>query len=288
MVESCYFNELSSLFSPTFMNLIIENKYKDKLLSILNRSGYIESLNLNISLEDLYENLYSFLLKHYRCEYIYKNVIANKILLGRHSLRTATLISELRANSSKADVVILNGTSCVYEIKTELDSLNRLPSQLEDYKKIFDKIYVVTHEKFLGVLEENLNDDIGIICLSEKYQLSEKRQAESNKKNTDPASIFNSLRKSEYTNIIKRKFAYIPDVPNTKIYEECFKLFCELEPSIAHDEMVIELKNRNKRNRNEELIKSIPHSLKYLCLDDRLVSTKTLYLQKVFAAPALY
>lgn len=288
MVKSCYFNELSSLFSPTFMNLIIENKYKDKLFSILKRSGYIESLNFDISLEDLYENLYSFLLKHYRCEYIYKNVIANKILLGRHSLRTATLISELRANSSKADVVILNGTSCVYEIKTELDSLNRLPSQLDDYSKIFDKIYVVTHEKFLGILEESLNCNIGIICLSEKYQLSEKRPAMSNKQNVDPVCIFNSLRKSEYTNIIRRKFGYIPNVPNTKIYDECLKLFCTLESSVAHDEMVTELKNRNKKNRNEELIKSIPHSLKFLCLDDRLISTKTAHLKEAFSAPALY
>jgi len=32
--------------------------------------------------------MYSYLLKEYRCEYIYKNFITQKILLGRHSLNT--------------------------------------------------------------------------------------------------------------------------------------------------------------------------------------------------------
>lgn len=288
MVESYNFSELSNLFSPPFIKLILKNDYREKLFEILETSGFIKNINPEITLQNLYEQAYKSLLKNYRCEYIYKNAIANKILLGRHSINTSTLISELRVNNSKADVVILNGTSCVYEIKTELDSLNRLPSQLNDYRQMFDKIYIVTHEKFLKNLDGIIDDRIGLICLSKDYCLSEKRAAISNKINVDPKCIFNSLRRQEYTNIITRIFGYIPDVPNTEIYNECLKLFLTLDPSIAHDEMVKELKKRNKKNRNKEIINSIPTSIKFLCLDDRLNSSNITKLNQILNVPALY
>lgn len=54
-----------------------------------------------------------------RDEYIYRAAISQKILMGTHSLRTASMLNEFRAGSSKADLVILNGTATVYEIKSE-------------------------------------------------------------------------------------------------------------------------------------------------------------------------
>lgn len=56
-------------------------------------------------------------------------------------------MSEFWVDMSKADSVVLNGTSTVYEIKTEFDNLSRLPQQLTDYSKVFDHINVVTHER---------------------------------------------------------------------------------------------------------------------------------------------
>ena len=38
----------------------------------------------------------------------------------------------------------LNGKAVVYEIKTELDNLERLESQISDYYKAFDHVAVVT------------------------------------------------------------------------------------------------------------------------------------------------
>ncbi|MEI9986083.1 MAG: sce7726 family protein [Aliidongia sp.] len=52
--------------------------------------------------------------------------VTQKILMGKHSLRTASMLNEFRAGSCKADLVILNGTATVYEIKSERDSLTRL------------------------------------------------------------------------------------------------------------------------------------------------------------------
>ena len=73
----------------------------------------------NLSVVDVFEQTYKQLSKCYRHEYYFKNTIANKRLLGSHSLNTATMLSEFRVGRNIADCVILNGQSTCYEIKTE-------------------------------------------------------------------------------------------------------------------------------------------------------------------------
>ncbi|MBC8060944.1 MAG: sce7726 family protein, partial [Clostridiaceae bacterium] len=46
----------------------------------------------------------------------------------------------------KADFILINGSAVVYEIKTELDTLDRLDSQIENYYKAFTKVCVITSE----------------------------------------------------------------------------------------------------------------------------------------------
>ena len=58
-----------------------------------------------------------------RDEYVYRAAVTHKILMGTHSLKTASMLTEFRTGSSKADLVILNGTATVYEIKSERDSI---------------------------------------------------------------------------------------------------------------------------------------------------------------------
>ncbi|MBU5889902.1 sce7726 family protein, partial [Vibrio cholerae O1] len=77
-----------------------------------------------------------------RNEYFYKNTLLNKLLLGKHSLNTTTAITEIPINKSKADFILINGKAVVYEIKTGLDSFERLESQIEDYFKAFVNVYV--------------------------------------------------------------------------------------------------------------------------------------------------
>ena len=87
----------------------------------------LEYIDSNSPIRDLFDSIFDRLTsKDYRHEFIYKSVIAHKILLGRHSLNTAVLLNEFRVGDCKADVVVINGTSNVYEIKSERDSLCRL------------------------------------------------------------------------------------------------------------------------------------------------------------------
>lgn len=55
------------------------------------------------------------------------------------------LLNEFRIGASIADTVLINGTNKVFEIKTELDTPERLTTQLQDYYKGFSEVYVFTH-----------------------------------------------------------------------------------------------------------------------------------------------
>ena len=168
-------------------------------------------------------------------EYIYKNAIANKILLGKHSLNTSHMLTEFRVAKCKADVVILNGTSTVYEIKSEYDSFNRLENQINSYLKVFDHINVITSDSQITKLQTLLPENIGIMVLTNRNTIKTIRESEGNKKNINTEILFDSLRKNEYTRIVKEFYGEVPNVPNTQIYKEFKKLFCDLPVETVHD-----------------------------------------------------
>lgn len=260
-IDKKFYPAISRIFSPVVLDSIAVDGRSGYMNEVIKLSNFSASFDLDMSLSDFFDFTYDFCVKNYRNEYVYKNAIANKILLGRHSLNTSTMLTEFRAGSCKADVVILNGSSAVYEIKSEYDTFERLENQIAAYLDIFDNIYVVTDESQVGKLKELLPEIAGIIVLTKKNTLKTVREAGSNKKNVKPDMIFDSLRQSEYTRIIKSCFGKVPDVPNTKIFRECKELFCTLKPETAHDAMVKELKKRSGKCDLGYLISSLPSSL---------------------------
>ncbi|MDP4086034.1 MAG: sce7726 family protein [Bacillota bacterium] len=91
---------------------------------------------------------------------------------------------ELNVGSSRLDIGRINGKSIAYEIKTELDSLDKLEKQLNDYSKVFEYIYVIIHPCHYKKTIEVIPSHCGIIT----YNLSKdnckfhfKKKAEKNK-----------------------------------------------------------------------------------------------------------
>jgi hypothetical protein len=216
---------------------------------------------MNLPFSDFLQKVYSFLFKNYRNEYIYKNVLANKILIGKHSLNTAQMLTEFRVGKCKADAVVLNGTSTVYEIKSELDSFNRLESQLNAYMQVFDHINVITSKQQAGKLLKDIPEIIGILIVTDRKSISTLRESISNKKNIIPEVLFDSMRKYEYLNVIKKLYGAVPDVPNTKIFKECKRLYTLTAPEAAHDTTMAELRKRNDASSLAEFIRNAPDSL---------------------------
>lgn len=69
----------------------------------------------------------------------------------------------------RVDVLVITGNMelIAFEIKSDLDSLRRLNDQVKDYKKTFDKLYIVTSAKYKDICSSaNIGNSIGCIYIN--------------------------------------------------------------------------------------------------------------------------
>ena len=265
---------LARIFSAAVIKEFASKGRSSLALSIIKETGLLNSCDSSTLLRDFFNQIHNVLFHRYRNEYVYKNAIARKILLGVHSLNTSSMLTEFRAGECKADVVVLNGTSTVYEIKSEYDSMNRLARQVASYRQVFDCINIITSESQIDKVNELVGDDIGLIILTDKYTMRTIREPSSLKNWVDPLVIFDSLRKNEYKQIIKAEQGEVPNVSNARMYKACRKLFAYLDPVTAHDAMVAVLRKRSNNKRLREFVLSVPESLTAISLSCKLGVTE--------------
>jgi uncharacterized protein YnzC (UPF0291/DUF896 family) len=242
-----YPHYLSTIFNVNFINNNA-NIIRARANKVLETVGF--PVNKKSKLINIYNRVYKCLLENYRNEYVFKNTIVNKILLEKHSPATSAIFSEFQVLGCKLDLLVLNGTSKAYEIKTKYDNFTRLEMQLETYLKFFDEVYLVLDEQIYD--EDNeilgaLNDRIGILVFTQKNELIEKKKAESNTKYIKSEDMVALLRKDEYLDIIKSSFSKdLSDTPNTKMYGEARQWFSKFEGQQAHQLTIEKLKLRKK------------------------------------------
>lgn len=247
--------EIAKLFTSNCLNAVASGDF-----SSLQKTKFREISNFYnaSSYYDLYHKAYLDLSKHYRNEYIYKNFIAQKILLGRHSLESSTLLSEFRVGTNKADLVLLNGCSTCYEIKTEYDSLVRLKDQLDSYLKIFDKVNVVCSQQMLESVIELSPLEVGVIELTPKNTLRTIREPIQTSL-LDIQLMMKALRKEEYQLIAETLYNLKIDVPNTRLYELCEKIIQSYDSLTVRRCFINTLKKTRKNN--AKAINSLPFFL---------------------------
>lgn len=211
----------------------------------------------------LLKYLYEYMSKNYRNEYIYQNTLFNKILLGRHSLNTTTALTQIPIGKAKADFIMINGKAVVYEIKTELDSFDRLETQIDNYYKGFNSVCVVTCEKNFEKLLKLLKDTkIGIYVLTNKNTLSLRKKIEEHNEALDHEVIFKYLRKNEFENILMTQFKKLPETTPVFYYTKCLEWIKQIDIVTFYNLGLKELKKR--KNINNELFKEVPYELKSL------------------------
>lgn len=270
--------ELSRVFSrPVFKSLS-----SGRIPSVL--EGFGRACGQSLTVAEAFDRAYTHLWSDYRSEYLYKNEVVSRVVFGRHSPSTAAFLTEFRAGQSVADAVVFNGTSSVYEIKSEHDSLDRLAGQLADYLRIFDKVHVVTHESHVsGVLALTM-PRVGVLCLNDRGYLSECRPALSNKTFIDPVVLFGSLRRGEYLGILERTQGWSPDVPPGLLAAAAKTRFATLAPEVAHDEAVKELRKRTTDLATAAFVGGVPRSLRTLALSEPLSRVAQLQVGKTLTA----
>lgn len=78
--------------------------------------------------------------------------VHRKLLKDIHSDPDCLVVDEfsISLGASRADIAVINGVLHGYELKSEYDSLERLPLQIKHYSSVMDKVTLVVAEKHLA------------------------------------------------------------------------------------------------------------------------------------------
>ena len=262
-----HLSTISRLFSSSVVHELSRKGKSPLFARLASETALFSASKQSDVVGDLFEKAFSILSKKAnRHEYVYKSALTQNVLLGRHSLNTASMLTEFRVGRCKADLAILNGTATAYEIKSERDSLTRLERQIEAYRNVFAKVYVIAGENHLDAIFESAPSDVGILKLTERYSISTLREALEKPQRTKSEVIFDSIQLYEAKKILALNGIQVPNVPNTELYEVLHDLFIRLSPEIAHECMVRVLKKTRNLLPLSNMIKELPQSLKSAAL----------------------
>ena len=201
-----------------------------------------------------------------RDDYVYRTAVIERILLGRHSLNTASSLSEFRVGRSKADLVIVNGTSTAYEIKSDRDSLVRLPNQVDEYRKHFSRVVVVASEHHVKQIERMVPSDVGILTLTRKLTLRTVREAIAKPELIDPVSLISSIRLSEAESVIRQLKEEVPAVPNATFRKALNMQVESKDPVEVHNAVFRVLRRSRSQAALTCFVESLPSSLHSIAL----------------------
>lgn len=253
---------ISRLFSSSVVRELARKGKSPLFARLALQSGLRYRMRARARVHELFDAAFGLLRQEgYRHEYIYKAALTQNILLGKHSLRTASLLNEFRVGECKADMAILNGTATVYEIKSERDSLSRLQRQIAAYTTVFATVYVIAAKLHRDAVLESVPDDVGVMLLDRRGYISKVRDAREYPERTSPAAIFDSIRADEAKKILVSRGVAVPDVPNTARSGILRELFIKLDPRDAHAGMVETLKKTRNLRSLSELVEQLPASL---------------------------
>ena len=253
---------ISRLFSSSVIHEMARKGRSPLFARLVNESQLMPLPSASHRVFNFFELAFSLLKREgYRHEYIYKTALTHKVLLGKHSLQTASMLTEFRVGECKADLAILNGTATVYEIKSERDSLARLDRQVRAYASVFARVYVIAADSHVDAVINTVPDGVGILCLNKRHRISTLREAADQPERTSPATIFDSIRTEEARMILEAQGVTLPSVPNTELSRVLRYHFVQLEPRATHDAMVRVLKKTRNLLPLSNLVAQLPPSL---------------------------
>jgi hypothetical protein len=258
------------IFSPPVLASLADNSKRvhPRVLQLL-----CEEATAETTLGDAFQQAYVGMAKTYRSEYYYKNNIVSKIIFGRHSPRTASALIEAQVGDSIADVVVLNGTTTAYEVKSEFDNLSRAARQLRDYSRCFEHVYLVVPEASAAYTLCEVPTHVGVISVRRNGSQTTVRASSSNMGRIEIEPLYNLLRTGEAIAALNCAIGYEVDVARGDIWSRCRDLFCQLPVEAAHEITLQQLRSRGQRRGAIATHSSFPHSLRALAYATHLTST---------------
>lgn len=120
---------------------------------------------------------------------LYNEIIHNKyfgeskvksLLVDYFVKENAIAAFEIKTFNGRLDFLRINGESISYEIKSEVDNLNKLEKQIHGYLKLFEYNYIVIAANHLSKIRILLPKEYGILVIKDR-KLFKKRNARKNK-----------------------------------------------------------------------------------------------------------
>lgn len=190
---------------------------------------------------------YQILKKDYPNEYILKNEFLNNWLKEELGTNNSIVFNEFRLGKAIADLVMFNGVSRVFEIKTILDKEYRLSNQLQEYKKIFNEIYIIV-PKILLPKYSTYDESIGIISFDSSTKKFELIKVAHRIVDVDTNTLMEVLHTKEYLEISKNYYGTLPEMNSFNQFDICKDLISRIPKNDLNNLFLTCMKNRNINN----------------------------------------
>ena len=221
-----------------------------------------------LTYKDYLIHIFRYLTQNYRNEYIIKNALLNALICKYGTTKTIAL-NEFAVGESIADMVLFNGCSKAFEIKTEYDTPKRLATQLADYKKIFQYCYLVVHRDSLPKYSKEVDESIGVItyCMKRgRFSFEEFRSAKENL-DIDPHLLMRCLHTDEYKKIVQTYYGYLPTMNSFTAFDICEESISKIPSEELHK---LFIKTVKERKSNMKHLKSYDSCMRQMCLSMHL------------------
>ncbi len=237
--------DLSSLFSRSEVSRWMKNDFESINVK-LKRYCLIEKHQGNSYL-DILKNTYKVLEKHYPNEYIIKNEFLNQWLKKELGNNNSVIFNELRIGKAIADLAMFNGISKVFEIKSIFDKEFRLSNQIQEYKKLFNEVYIIIPKvqltKYLVY-----NKCVGIITYDSDFKRFDLVQKSPKNDKIDANAIMEVLHTKEYLKITRSYYKELPEMSTFVQFEICKGLIANIPSKILNKLFLEVIKERKVNN----------------------------------------
>lgn len=118
------------------------------------------------------------------------------------------LINELTVcdGDARVDIAVANGRLCGYEIKSDMDTLERLQNQINAYNRTFDKMIIVVGDKYKEKVLDEIPDWWGVqLAYRNRYNNISFKSIRTAKINAyvDAKAVLELLWRDELVNLLK-------------------------------------------------------------------------------------
>lgn len=239
------FRDFSSLFTRSEVTRWLKNDFQSIDIK-LDRYNVLEKNKGNSYLKIL-KNTYKRLEKSYPNEYIVKNEFLNRFLKKELGNENSIIYNEFRIGKAIADLAMFNGISKVFEIKTVLDKEYRLLNQIQEYKKIFNEVYIIVPTILLSKYI-NYDKSIGIIIYDNENRKFDLVQKSKRNYEIDNDVVMEVLHTKEYLQIVNEYFYELPEMNSFNQFQICKDLIKKIPKEELNKLFLKTMKNRNINN----------------------------------------